>query len=224
MAATSTACAALSRVATYQVLSAQHTFNLVISRGSVTDFYYPPNPKYSAIVNAANEGCLGGGGVDGAISSAGGYNLLADRQALPLLGPGIRCKTGSAVLTGPNSYDKLHTSFVIHAVGPNYTRYKLLDEGDGLLSSAYLDAMNRAEEAHLEAVAFSLLSAGIFRGSKTLKEVLTIGFDAIYNYDGYNELKEVHLCAFSMKESNTLLEIANDMGLKKIETGQCDIL
>ena len=52
--------------------------------------------------------------VDSGISTAGGPILLVDRQALTLVKLGIRCDTDSAVFTGPNSYDKLHTSNVIH--------------------------------------------------------------------------------------------------------------
>ena len=191
------------------------------------DFSYPPNPKSSAIVNAANEGCLGGGGVDGAISDAGGPILFEDRQALPLLGPGIRCKTGSAVSTGPNSYGDLHTSYVIHAVGPNYRMYSGLDEGDELLFSAYSSTLGCAKDSNLEAVAFSLLSAGIFRGSKSLKEVLKIGIDAITSFDGYAELQEVHMCVFNQQEADTLVEIAKEIGLKGSDTqntDKCDIL
>ena len=154
----STACAALTRVATFRVPSLQ-SFNLIVSRGSVVDFSYQANNIQSAIVNAANEKCLGGGGVDGAISSAGGANLYQDRLNLAIDDNGIRCKTGTAVLTGPNTYDKLHTSHVIHAVGPNYHQYKSLEEGDILLSSAYTSSLQCAKDFHLEAVAFSLFQA-----------------------------------------------------------------
>ena len=207
----------LSTIATYKIPAPNHPFKLIISQGSVIDFTYPPNPSHSAIVNAANEGCLGGGGVDGAISSAGGDNLLADRQALPLLERGIRCKTGSAVMTGPKSYGTLHVPFVIHAVGPDLRRCKL-HEGVYLLSSAYVNAMKRAAEYLLEAVAFCPLSAGIFRGTSDLKSVLALGLDTISQYAGHSGLKEVHFFAYTEKECDMLLEIANDMGLVNIET------
>lgn len=191
----------------------------------MVDFSFPSNPKSSAIVNAANEGCLGGGGVDGAIGAAGGPSLLADRRALPIVGPGIRCKTGSAVPTGPNSYGKLRTSYVIHAVGPDYGQFTNLNEGDELLSSAYASSLECAENAHIEAIAFSLLSAGVYRGPRSVKEVLKIGMDAIYNFNGYAELREVHMFAFSDKEVDALLDVADELGLGSIgSTGSCDFL
>jgi O-acetyl-ADP-ribose deacetylase len=66
-----------------------------------------------AIVNAASECCLGGGGIDGAINNAGGRTLIADRRSLPIIthgggGNGVRCHTGNAVITGPNSYTFQH--------------------------------------------------------------------------------------------------------------------
>mmetsp|Transcript_24917 Transcript_24917/g.33028 ORF Transcript_24917/g.33028 Transcript_24917/m.33028 type:complete len:251 (-) Transcript_24917:1299-2051(-) len=212
--------------------SLKSPFTLVISQGSVVDFSYPPNKNKSAIVNAANEGCLGGGGVDGAITDAGGPNLAKDRLSLPIetseKGWGnVRCKTGDAKITGPNSYGSLHVPFVIHAVGPNYRAYDSPDEGDSLLSSAYKASLDRAKEAKLEAVAFSLLSAGIFRGSKSRKDVLQIGMQAIFDFESYDELKEVHVCGFSEAEVDALVEIANEMRLPEegttLET-QCTIL
>ena len=76
---------------------------MVICIGSVVNFH-PPNPSKSAIVNAANKQNLGGSGVDGAITKAGGLNLHSDWLALLASADGVRCKTGSAIITGPNTY------------------------------------------------------------------------------------------------------------------------
>src|SRR5688572_19658436 len=68
-----------------------------------------------AIVNAANERMLGGGGVDGAIHRAAGPELLDACRAVPEVRPGVRCPTGEARLT-PGF--RLPARFVIHTVGP----------------------------------------------------------------------------------------------------------
>jgi len=142
-------------LATYKL---QATLSLVLVRGSVLDFAAPspavligvaddatkvdniisqPMPPLAAIVNAANAGCLGGGGVDGAISAAGGANLDRDRHQLPVISPPfdnttdnncdyrkVRCPVGGAVVTGPGDYGSLKVPYVIHAVGPNYGDYE----------------------------------------------------------------------------------------------------
>lgn len=210
-------CFSLPKVAAYRIPNA-NPFNLVIARGSVVNFEYI-NRQSSAIVNAANEGCLGGGGVDGAISAAGGSNLQKDREALPEVSPGVRCPTGKAVITGPNSYGELRTSHVIHAVGPNYMFFDSeegIADGDELLSSAYTSSLNCGKDAKLEAIAFSLLSAGVFRGPKSVEEVLTIGMQSISSFDGYEELKDVYMCAFNQKEADALVSVANKLGLREI--------
>ena len=225
-----------------------HPYDLVLVHGSVIDFTYPPNPSLSAIVNAANERCIGGGGIDGAINDAGGRMLIADRRALPIIttqrggsggGNGVRCPTGNAVITGPNTYGRLHVPYVIHAVGPNYAaRYSNMNEddyngydangtqeSDDLLHSAYISALECGKVANLEAIAFSLLSAGIYRGDLPLSAVLRIGMEAICSFQGYPGLKTVCVCAYTQDEIDTLLGIAEEMGLSQkhqMEDGEHD--
>ena len=83
---------------------------IVLGRGSVIDF------TGSAIVNAANEACLGGGGVDGAITAAGGKALAEARKALPVLDKKrTRCPTGECVVT--ISGELKAKDYCLHAVG-----------------------------------------------------------------------------------------------------------
>lgn len=205
--------------------SEENKFEVVISHGSIVYFAHPQG----AIVNAANEECVGGGGVDGAISAAGGVDLRRDRIALPVVESysfdsdeetheevdmryNIRCPTGDAKLTGPGSYGSLQVPYVIHAVGPNYYSYPRVEDADTLLRSAYLNSLERAKEAKLKVVAFSLLSAGVFRGRRSQEDVLEIGLDAICEFGGYEELEEVHLCAFSTKELQILEDLITGDG------------
>jgi len=222
--------AGLSCLARYAVVHPNHSWALVVSGGSVVDFSYGGGPygnkatttrRAAAIVNAANEACLGGGGVDGAIGAAGGPRLLSDRRALPEVAPGVRCPTGGAVITGPGDYGSLRVPYVIHAVGPNYAMFdskQQLPEADRLLASAYRESLERAREIRLEAVAFSLNSSGIFRGNmRSKEEVLRIGVEAVCEFEGYDELQEVHLCAHNTADAAALRDIAADLGLTEQE-------
>ncbi|KAL3770058.1 hypothetical protein ACHAWU_005885 [Discostella pseudostelligera] len=209
----------ISPVASYIIKDATQPFHLIIAHGSVVDFVYPANPSKSAIVNAANEACLGlgEGGVDGAVSTAGGSNLLSDRMNLPPV-YGVRCFTGRAVMTGPNNYDTLAVPYVIHAVGPNYSTCDANDEesmlrNDQLLYSAYASSMECGQRANLEAVAFCLLSAGDYRGARGLRNVLRIGLNAISEFEGYEGLKVVYICGCTSEEVTALITIADEIGL-----------
>ena len=172
---------------------------LVVSKGSVVDAHV------SAIVNAANERCLGGSGVDGAITKAGGASLAEARKALPVLSDDKRCATGDAVVTS-GSFGSLRCASVIHAVGPDYRQVDL-KKGDALLRSAYVAAMRLARENECSTVAFSLLSAGIFRGGRSLDDVLHIAVEALRDacFEG---LERVHLVAFSEAEQEVLQRVA----------------
>jgi O-acetyl-ADP-ribose deacetylase (regulator of RNase III) len=185
---------------------------IVVSQGSVVDFGVGEDWDHQniAIVNAANNGGISGGGVDGAITLAGGVNLATDRRKLPVLAHRqrreIRIPTGDAVPTGPNDYGKLNASYVIHAVGPDY-RDISIPEGNILLQQAYEKSMGVAKENDIKYIGFSLLSSGIFRGKPEiirLDEVLRIGIDAV-KANLYEGLKEVHFVAFTEDEKEALI-------------------
>jgi len=189
-----------------------HGGYLVVSAGSVVGF------RGDAIVNAANQGCQGGGGVDGAISSAGGPELAAARKALPIVpgrSAGTRCLTGDAVITVGG---RLRATHCIHAVGPNYHMYgrgvggrDTLEQADADLRTAYTASMALGQQHGLKTIGFSLLSAGIFRGTRSLAEVLAIGVKAIGESD-YPGLEEVHMVGYTQQELATLSGILEEMG------------
>ncbi len=105
-----------------------------------------------AVVNAANRRMRGGGGVDGAIHAAGGPQVLEDcRRRFP---DGLA--TGQA---GWTTGGAMSASWVIHVVGPNYSR----GETDRtLLTSCYANALRVADELGARSVAFPLISAGVY--------------------------------------------------------------
>ena len=173
---------------------------LTIAADSVTNC----NTGVDAIVNAANEGCLGGGGIDGRIGEMGGDALYDARRALPLIpGTSSRCLTGDATTTIAGD---LPCDYVIHAVGPNFHDYESLDEAMKLLQNAYKNAMLRASEHKLKKVAFCILSAGIFRGNCSLKHIVSAGLESIAQ-SVYSELERVYFCAFTEAEQRAVREL-----------------
>jgi len=128
-----------------------------------------------AIVNAANESLLGGGGVDGAIHRAAGPKLLDACRSLPEVSRGVRCPTGEARITP--GFD-LPARWVIHTVGPIYAVH-----GDPAtaLRSAHRSSLKLAAEHGCWSVALPAISCGVY--GYPLREAAEIAIDACREFE-----------------------------------------
>ena len=181
---------------------------VIFKHGSVLDF------KGDAFVNAANEGCVAGFGIDEIVNRSGGGDLIAARKKLN------GCKTGDAKCTA--SFNHTNTRFIIHAVGPVF-RYNALKDNyavdskeaqevekkrEGLLVSSYQAALQRAQENKVTSIGFCLLSAGVFRGVKSLQSVVDIACETLIS-NVYSGLVELQLFAYTQEEANAVRQWTN---------------
>ncbi len=152
---------------------------LEICKGDITKL------EVDAIVNAANESLLGGGGVDGAIHRAAGPELLEETRTLG------GCPTGEARIT--KGY-RLPAKWVIHAVGPVWRGGDANE--DKLLASAYRHALKLAAEHGVRTIAFPAISTGVYGFPK--ERAARIAVNTVRNFlaNESHRLERVIFCCF----------------------------
>ncbi|MBS4534277.1 O-acetyl-ADP-ribose deacetylase [Clostridium sp. D2Q-14] len=144
--------------------------------------------EIDAIVNAANNSLLGGGGVDGAIHRAGGGEILKECKEIG------GCPTGEARIT---TAGKMPSKKVIHTVGPIYKDGKQNEEE--FLYNAYFNSLKLAVKNKLKTIAFPSISTGVYGYPKN--EASSIAIKAVIDFiDRYGEIDEVIFVAFSQED------------------------
>ncbi|HEU0276324.1 MAG TPA: O-acetyl-ADP-ribose deacetylase [Rhodanobacteraceae bacterium] len=146
-----------------------------------------------AIVNAANPGLLGGGGVDGAIHAAAGPELVKECRAL-VTARG-RCRSGDAVITGAG---RLPMRYVIHAVGPVWHGGQQHEAR--LLASAYRRSLELAGSHQLRRIAFPNISTGVYGYPKAAAAPIAV--ETVCRFLGEHPLPEaVVFCCFDVENA-----------------------
>ncbi len=151
--------------------------------------------KVEAIVNAANESLLGGGGVDGAIHHAAGPELLKECRTLG------GCDTGFAKIS--NGY-QLPAQFVIHTVGPIWQGGN--NNEAQLLASCYEQCLKLASHKGIKTLAFPAISCGVY--GYPITQACAIAVQQVSHFlQNHEEIEKVIFCCFG-KEIESQLKLA----------------
>jgi len=172
---------------------------LILLRGNIVHW------EGDAIVNAANERMLGGGGVDGAIHSAAGPQLMEACRQVKEVRPSVRCPTGEARLT---EGFRLPARYVIHTVGPVYANDAV---SRPLLESAYKSCLDIANENGLHKIAFPAISCGVYR--YPIDDAAEIALSTVAEHVG--SIEEVHFVLFNQQTWKPFVKAAESMFRKK---------
>ena len=151
-----------------------------------------------AIVNAANSGLAGGGGVDGAIHRAGGPRIMEECRRIG------GCPTGEARITSAGNLQARH---VIHAVGPIYRDGLSGEERE--LASAYRSSLGLAAENGLRSIAFPSLSTGAYR--YPLRDAADVALRTVTGFLE-NERHGFELVRFVLFDGRTMKEFEGALG------------
>jgi O-acetyl-ADP-ribose deacetylase len=148
-----------------------------------------------AIVNAANERMLGGGGVDGAIHRAAGPWLYWDCLNTPEVRPDVRCPTGEARITRGFS---LPARRIIHTVGPVWNNDGTEPE---LLARCYRNSLSLARDNSITAIAFPAISTGVYGFPKPLAAQIAVREAQSFLANNQSPRRVVFV-AFSLEDLN----------------------
>ncbi|KDN37226.1 A1pp-domain-containing protein, partial [Tilletiaria anomala UBC 951] len=165
----------------------RHPDRLYLWEGDITKL------AADAIVNAANEGMLGGGGVDGAIHRAAGPKLREACEKHPAdASSGARCPTGEARTTqGFNLPAKL----VLHTVGPVYSKSKA-EQSRELLANAYRNSLAEAEKAGAKSIAFPSISTGVY--GYPIRDATEVAIETVDRFlASSDKVQQTCFCVFS---------------------------
>ena len=144
-----------------------------------------------AIVNAANTGLLGGGGVDGAIHCAGGPKILEECKKIRAKQGG--CPTGEAVITTAGN---MATGHVIHTAGPVWHGGNRNEEQ--LLRNSYYNSLNLAKENGIKSISFPSISTGVYRFP--IDKAAKIALTTVKEFIQEHNLEEVRFVLFSERD------------------------
>ena len=151
-----------------------------------------------AIVNAANSRLAGGGGVDGAIHRAGGPKIMEECRKY------AGCPVGQAVITTGGN---LKAKFVIHTVGPYYSRKSKDAE---LLASAYQESLKLAVERDVKTIAFPAISTGVYR--YPLEAAARISLGTVIDFlKTNNDIREVNFVLYNENIYQIYLKVLADL-------------
>lgn len=151
--------------------------------------------KVDAIVNAANNSLLGGGGVDGAIHNAAGPELLKECRLLN------GCKDGEAKIT--KGYN-LKAKYVIHTVAPKWYDNRI-ENKEELLRNCYINSYKLAKENNIKTIAFPCIGMGVYACPLEIGTKISIE-EAIKNNSNFYK---IYLVCFDDREYNYYLEYFN---------------
>jgi O-acetyl-ADP-ribose deacetylase (regulator of RNase III) len=171
---------------------------IILRQGDITQ------QATDAIVNAANSGLMGGGGVDGAIHRAGGPVILDEcKKIVARIG---KLDTGKAVITTGGN---LKANYVIHTVGPIWQNGSR-DEA-GLLASAYSESLKLALAYKLTSISFPSISTGAYR--YPLYEAAKIALTTVISYIKENptSLKEVFFILYDSRTFDVYSEALTEI-------------